>query len=200
MSLESFEIQAVCSETNISIFSSFDCGNQDLNDFFLNDCLKYKDALLGKTYCFVDVCGEKEEVVCAFTVSNDSIRMEDINKKNRNRINRSIPNSKRMNHYPAVLIGRLGVNVKYAKQGIGTELMNFIKAWFIDEENKTGCRYIAVDAYNDERALSYYLKNDFLHLFNNEEEEKETLGLDQTVELRTRFMLYDLALLNAHNN
>ena len=39
--------------------------------------------------------------------------------------------------YPAVLIGRLGISTKYQKHHIGTELMNFIKSWFVDSSNDT---------------------------------------------------------------
>lgn len=29
----------------------FDCGMDDLNDFFINDALTYEKDLMGKTYC-----------------------------------------------------------------------------------------------------------------------------------------------------
>ena len=32
---------------------TFNCGNEDLDDFFLNDAKKYADELMGKTYCWV---------------------------------------------------------------------------------------------------------------------------------------------------
>lgn len=51
----------------------FDCDNPDLNDFFHNDSLKYHDELLGKTYCFT-LDENPEIIVCAFTISNDSIK------------------------------------------------------------------------------------------------------------------------------
>ena len=31
----------------------FTCGDEDLDDFFLHDAMRYKAELLGKTYCFV---------------------------------------------------------------------------------------------------------------------------------------------------
>ena len=37
-----------------------------------------------------------------------------------------------MRRYPGVLIGRLGINKEYKHQGIGSDLMTFIKSWFID--------------------------------------------------------------------
>lgn len=63
-----------------------------------------------------------------------------------------------MHRYPGVLIGRLGINKEYKHQGIGSDLMTFIKSWFIDAGNKTGCRFLIVDAYNENIPLNYYLK------------------------------------------
>ena len=40
-----------------------------------------------------------------------------------------------MRRYPAVLIGRLGVDTKFANKGIGTELMQIIKFWFVEPDN-----------------------------------------------------------------
>ena len=34
-------------------FSNFDCGRDDINDFFLNDASDYQEELFGKTYVFV---------------------------------------------------------------------------------------------------------------------------------------------------
>lgn len=36
--------------------------------------------------------------------------------------------------------------------------MSFIKDWFRHEDNKTGCRFIVVDAYNEDKVLRYYEK------------------------------------------
>ena len=33
--------------------SIFSCGNTDLDDFFNNEALIYKESLMGKTYCFI---------------------------------------------------------------------------------------------------------------------------------------------------
>lgn len=44
----------------------FDCGNEDLNDFFLKDAIKYSIELLGKSYCFT-LDSNPKIIVCAFT-------------------------------------------------------------------------------------------------------------------------------------
>ena len=55
----------------------FSCGNADLDDFFLNDATRYAYYLMGKTYCF-RLNSDPSKIVCALTVSNDSIRIYDL--------------------------------------------------------------------------------------------------------------------------
>ncbi|KAF2518290.1 GNAT family N-acetyltransferase [Flavobacterium salilacus subsp. salilacus] len=176
--------------------NKFSCGDRDLDDFFINDCEDYSNQLMGKSYCFT-LNQDSSQIVCSFTLSNDSIKTNFIPKSNKNKLNRKIPNAKRMRSYPGVLIGRLGVNQDFVGKGIGRELMDFIKAWFIDSANKTGCRYLVVDAYNREKPISYYEKNGFQFLFNNEEEEKTYAGLNTNDILNTRLMYFDLIVLKA---
>ena len=76
------------------------------------------------------------------------------------------------------------------------ELMDFIKSWFIDPNNKTGCRFIVVDAYNETHPIKYYKNNDFDFLFSTEEQEKEYMGLQGEEQLKTRLMYFDLIVLS----
>ena len=68
--------------------------------------------------------------------------------------------------------------------------MDFIKAWFIDPHNKTGCRFIIVDAYNEEIPLSYYTKNGFQYMFSTEKQESEYTNKGTSVKLNTRLMFF----------
>lgn len=170
--------------------SNFDCSNPDLNDFFINDAIDYVNALMGKSYCFT-LKSDLSQVVCAFTISNDSLNLREHSSR-KNNVNRNIPNAKRMKTYPAVKIGRLGVSKDFQKMGVGSQLMNFIKAWFIHPENKTGCRFVIVDAYNEEGSLAYYHKNGFKYLYQSEAKEGEQYGLREGDELNTRIMHFDL--------
>jgi hypothetical protein len=79
-------------------------------------------------------------------------------------------------------------------------------AWFIDSGNKTGCRFVVVDAYNEERPIRYYQKCVFNFLIPDKTAElkytrntviKDAVDLsERTVEdavfLYTRFMFFDL--------
>lgn len=179
----------------------FDCGNSDLNDFFCNDALNYYAELLGKTYCFT-LDENPEIIICAFTISNDSIKTFNLPNARKKKVNKDIPRQKQMKSYPAVLIGRLGVHKNYRlvndeTDRTGKQLMNFIKSWFIDGANKTGCRFIVVDSYNEINPLKYYSHNEFIPLFSNEEQEKEYTGIGSDAKLETRLLYFDLIMLKS---
>ena len=182
----------------------FDCGNTDLNDFFRNDSLNYHSVLLGKSYCFT-LDENPKIIVCAFTISNDSIKTFLLPNARKKKVVKDIPREKTMKSYPAVLIGRLGVNTNYRfiegeTERTGKQLMDFIKSWFIDGANKTGCRFIVVDSYNTQGPLKYYADNEFVPLFSTEDQEKEFTGLKPEDSLETRLMYYDLIVLSRESN
>ena len=177
----------------ISSCKPFSCGNSDLDEFFMKDSTLNSEKLLGKTYCYL-LNEDPTVIVCAFTLSNDSVRVDQLPNSRKKKINESIPYEKRLRRYPAVLIGRLGVNVEFIGKGIGSELLLFIKRWFVQPDNKTGCRYLAVDSYNLPLTLNYYEKNGFRFLFSTEEQEAENACLD--LPLKTRYMYFDLIEVN----
>ena len=156
---------------------SFNCGDDDLNDFLLNRAITYRKALLAVTYVFENI--ESKEIIGYFSLANDRVSLTDFENNtefNRFRRNRFV-NEKRIKSYPSVKICRLGINKDFHGKGIGSILLNFIKSYFL-EENKTGCRFITVDAYND--AIPFYQNNDFQFLRKEED------------DFVTRLLYYDL--------
>ena len=156
---------------------SFNCGDADLNDFILNQSDLYRKALLAVTYIFEHK--ESKKVICYFSLANDRVSLTDFNDKtefNRFRRNRFV-NEKRIRSYPAVKICRLGVDEDFHGNVIGSILLDFIKSYFL-VDNKTGCRFITVDAYS--AALSFYENNDFQYL---RKEESDNI---------TRLLYYDI--------
>lgn len=177
----------------------FNCGDteddRDLEDFFHNQAMPFAKERLGQTYCVIDNNGEFAELVAFFTVSNDSIKTTFIPKKAVNKIERKIPGRKHLHTYPAVLIGRLGVSKKYQGKNffIGQQIINYIKIWFADDDNKTGCRFLVVDAYNKKKVLDFYERNKFKFLYADEETERIEQHFPEDVErIFTRHMFLDL--------
>jgi len=173
----------------------FSCGDNDLDDFFRNDAEKYERQLLGKSYCF-RLKSDRTVVICVFTLSNSSIDARNLPNNRKRKLTENIPHEKSLSSYPATLIGRLGVDKDFGGKGIGKELMDFIKKWMLDPVNKTACRYLTVDAYNNEATLKFYEANGFKTLFSSDKQEKEYIGLPQDKDLKTRIMYFDLMLMN----
>lgn len=152
-----------------NITYQFDCEDDDLNDFFHNDALLYQNQLLSKTFCWLD----GDNVVLFLSISNDNIELKSSKKR------KKFERSKHFWYYPAVKIGRLGVDKGYKGEGLGTQALTFIKYFFV-VKNKTGCRFLTLDAYNKESVISFYQKNSFVLMSKNDENDK------------TRIMYYDL--------
>ena len=83
-----------------------------------------------------------------------------------------------MKSYPAGKLCRFGVNHTYQGKALDAFLIDFIKAFFIFD-NKTGCRFVTVDAYRS--AMPFYEKNGFLPLLEEDDGEM------------TRLLYFDLA-------
>ena len=177
----------------------FTCKDEDITEFFAHDYADYAYQLLGKSYCFVKP--ETSEIICAFTVANSSVKVDSLPSNLRNKLNRKIPNAKRRPQYPAVLVGQLAVSDLFSGHHVGDELLDFIKSWFIDPLNKTGCRYVIVDAVNHPKVFEYYQRNGFKFLFSSDKEEWTFLhnkGLEFTIPvepMKTRLMYFDLIYL-----
>ena len=159
------------------VISSFNCGDEDFNDFILNESQLYRQARLAVSYVIEN--RETKQVVGFFSLANDRVSISDFDNKtefNRFRKKRFV-NEKRIKSYPAVKIGRLGIDITAKGQSLGTFILDFIKSYFFIE-NKAGCRFITVDAYID--ALPFYQKNNFLPLSEDADSD------------HTRLLFFDL--------
>ena len=171
----------------------FDCGVDDLNDFFAKDVITYEKDLMGKTYCWLDNSNDRK-IIAMVTLANASIQTTHLPNNPKRHLHKAIAYNKQGRTYPAVLIGRLGVDKSYqgAEFRIGAQIMDFIKDWFISADNKTGCRFILVDAVNNSHTLIYYERNGFKPLFPRVCDEKAFYDISENEELRTRMYYFDL--------
>jgi GNAT superfamily N-acetyltransferase len=92
---------------------------------------------------------------------------------------------------------------KFSGKGVGSEVLDFIRMWFLDESNKTGCRFAIVDAKNESEVLLFYEHNGFKALFSREidedlytkpakDEAERAERIKNPRKLRTRLMFCDL--------
>lgn len=143
----------------------FDCGDEDLNEFFAIDASNWQRDLLTVTYYL----SLDDKVALYFSLSNDKITADTLPKSFWRKIKAKFPHQKHRNDYPAVKIGRFAVATDYRckPEHWGSKAIDFIKEWMITE-NKTGCCFITVDAYPS--AVPFYQKNGFKFLGSYEEQ------------------------------
>lgn len=158
----------------------FDCGDEDLNDFLLNNSIDQYRQLLSVTYFIED--GATNKTVAFFSLLNDKIGISESKSKSfwNKHVGKNIPHIKRRSSYPAMKIGRLGIHKDFQKQGWSTKILDYLKILFITN-NRTGCRFITVDAYN--QSLDFYFRNGFEFLTDNDQKSD------------TRLMYFDLSFI-----
>ncbi len=163
--------------------------------FFHDDFRDYEKQLLGKSYAFY-LKENKDQLVAAFTIANSALILDFLQSSRKNRINKGIPRIKQRRQYPALLIAQLAVFDDFAQYKVGDELLDFIKEYAYRLNHSTACRYLMVDALNEEKVIRYYERNHFSLLYSSEEEERDKMKrkLDENGNLATRLMIFDLLL------
>ena len=155
-------------------FTAFDCGDEDLNAFLLNDAKKATELRIANTFILED----DGRIVAYFCLLNDRISRNEIIGSRWKKIRERFPVSKQFRTYPCIKIGRFAVSVDYRGKNIGRWLMSYLKERLRAVQSLSAFRYITVDAYLS--AIPFYEKNGFIHLTKKEEDE------------HTRLMFFDM--------
>ena len=175
---------------------AFDCGRESVNEFFREEAQDYQDELFGKTYYWIHP-NYPTDVVAGFTVANASIFTKRLPNARQKKIGREVHHDKGLINYPAILLAQLGVDVKYKGHHLGFQIIDFVMQWFTSPDNKSGCRHLIVDAYNESNLLDYYQRNNLNLFFSSVEQEMEyrNWNLEKDGPLETRLMFRDMILL-----
>jgi hypothetical protein len=156
---------------DFSIFDDFYCcpppktgeAESDIDDFIHNDAHKYYKDKIATTYGFFSQLGPKP--VAFATLQNDAISIGP---------GFDPPKGYFYPQYPAVKIGRLGVRMNMVlKSGVslslqgnrfGSYFLRYLKHFMSQENNRTGCRYLTVNAGKSDRIIKFYERNGFAPL------------------------------------
>ncbi|WP_158994311.1 GNAT family N-acetyltransferase [Mucilaginibacter sp. L196] len=168
MNLEDFNLIRLSSDYK---FKTFDCKDEDLNDFLLNKSKVFLTDLVAVTY----LLESDVHTVAFFSLLNDKISSENFSSNNQwNRFRKgAISAEKKFKSYPAMKIGRLAVSHDFKGNDIGTAILDYLKELFVDN-NRTGCKFITVDAYD--KSLVFYEKNGFKY-FTDDDKGKDTRAM-----------------------
>jgi GNAT superfamily N-acetyltransferase len=153
---------------NRTICDAFDCGDTDLNEYFHVDAILHKQELLTETYCFQEITFP-DLAVAILDFCNDAVQFQKLHGAV------DIPRQKQYSSLPAVKLTRFGVAKEFQGKSIGSHIINMMKILFTTD-NRTGCRFITVDAYNTPNVIKFYEKNGF-KLFTEKDKDKGTRAL-----------------------
>lgn len=158
--------------------AAFDCGDPDLNEYFRQDSIYYRSELMTQTYCFYREGSKQAKSAALIDFCNDSLARNLIPKRDIRLIN----NRKRgYRSFPALKITRLGVAGDLHGKNIGSRLLDTVKLFFVTD-NRSGCRFLTVDAYR--AARGFYEKNGFVPaLLPGEEENPQSPTLPMFYDL-----------------
>ena len=175
-------------------FSEFDCGRKEINQFFQNNALDYQNELFSKTY-LLSPQNNLGKIAAAFTVANTCLFTRMLPNSRKKKVGYEVRHSKGPINYPAILLGQLGVDAHFAGHGLGAQIIEFVAQWFSSRENKSGCRYLIVEAYNEDRLLSFYASCGLKPIFNDVEQERIYRHINNDGKpLETRLLYRDLIL------
>lgn len=128
----------------------FDCGKEPLNNYIQRNATK--DVKNGTCTCFI-IKNDKEEVIGYYTLSTESIPLEDAPPEFRKKI--------KYQYIPVILLGRLAIDKNHFGKGFGKLLLvNSLKRSLDVATNHVGAVAVIVDPI-DEEAQEYYLKYGF---------------------------------------
>lgn len=139
--------------------------NHNLNDFYckydsLNRFLKHNAYEEQKNNFNVTYLAIYDDIIVGyFSLLTDYIQLKKVN----------FPKEKSFENAPAIKIGRLAIDKKYERKGLGTSLLDVINNQIKDISNNVGIKYITVDAYVSARI--FYENNEFEYILNIDKEK-----------------------------
>ncbi|HAV5515511.1 TPA: GNAT family N-acetyltransferase [Acinetobacter baumannii] len=144
------------------LYQEFQCERQELNEFLVEDALSYHEHGLTKT----SLVFYNDDLVGYFSISADRIELTPT-EKDELYINDDI----QITYFPAIKITKLAVDLKYARLGVGSYLIDLIEGMAFGLE--MGIRFITLDAVNKPEVLDFYRKNGFQESLHEERQRRQ---------------------------
>jgi hypothetical protein len=166
---EHWKLSRVLNTEDFACLNSFSCG-EDKNDEFIRDnALSHKEQLIAETYVLKSKEDNNDNSVAFISFCNDAIPLTHLQETSQE----AITSRKRYPNMPAVKIARLGVSCALQRKNLGTYIINMAKVFFTTD-NRTGCRFLTVDALNNPNVIKFYTQNDF-QVLKKQKNNKKTV-------------------------
>lgn len=130
---------------------SFDCGDDEVTRFLHEKAMQDHERDLSRTMVLVNEAESVKRIIGYHTLVMTQVKQEEI-PNDRPRITRGIP---------VILLGQIGVDVKFQDQGVGDLLLTDAQARADEISGKVGIRALMLDARN-ERLAEWYGKHNFV--------------------------------------
>ncbi len=160
------------SEKHTEIINEFSTNLKELKDFLVEDALKNQEMHISKTYLWIHKPTGK--IVAYISVLTDSIRIQGTHLRDY-----FLEKGIEYKGMPALKIGRLCVDERCRRRGIGTKMIAFAIRLALDIDQQAACRFISVDAKRDKMSaenspVKFYIQKEFRIL---KEREKGTIAM-----------------------
>ena len=153
--------------------NDFDCGKELLNNYLKNQA--GQDVKRKLSVCFVMIENETNIIQGYYTLSNNSIPLNNFSEKIQKKLPRSYAS------IPTTLLGRLAIDLKFQGKGIGKILLIDALKRSYDISKELGSFGVVVDPI-DEEAEKFYEKYDFIKLPDSEKMFIATQTLNELFE------------------
>jgi len=165
--------------------TAFDCGDDDLNKFLLDDAkpaqvIGFAASLVEELHISNTFILEADDgrIAAFFCLLNDKVGKDEVIGSHWKKVRARFPKGKQFRSYPSIKIGRFAVSLDFRGLNVGSTMMDMLIRTLRNERNTSAFRFITVDAYLS--AVSFYERNGFLHLTKKDEDE------------HTRLMYFDM--------
>ncbi|MBR1609868.1 MAG: N-acetyltransferase [Methanobrevibacter sp.] len=173
--------------------SNFECDSEDLTNFLKDDAFTQQKRKLNLTKLII--CDD--ELIGYVSLLTDTIPLKDIrDEETRKDIKNQLNITSKKRKLPAIKIGRLAIDKKYSKQGLGSEILMSILFNIKNlAESSVGLRFVTVEGYA--KAYNFYVEhNNFINLKKDDMKIKEELDIIIERNPEQTFYLYlDLKVL-----
>ncbi len=131
--------------------TGFETDNKELKDFLIDDALGNQEMGFSNTYLWF--YNPENSLVAYVTILMDSIRL-------RGKLRQFFRDEGvEYKTLPALKVGRLCVDKRYKRRGIGTNMMYFVMEKILKLSTEVGCRFLVVDAKRE--SVNFYKKLGF---------------------------------------
>jgi len=142
---------------HIKLLKNFSCYEKELVDFLIEDAFDNQEKKISTTHLWF--LKKTDQLIGYITLLNDKINLEGNLKtyfRDKGILYKSLPSIK---------IGRVAIDDKFARKGIGSLMLEFTFSIAIRTNKKVGCRFITLDAKRNQDkqkdSIHFYKKKNF---------------------------------------